>query len=129
MKRYVYITAFILLLATEICIGLLAEPSGFIRCSMGDVLVIPTIYFLVRIFVNPVEKIFPALVFLFGCAVEILQYIDLCGILGIDKQSLMGILIGTTGSIADIACYFAGMVLIYVYLFAEQKIKLNKGGH
>ena len=127
MKRLFYGGIFAALLLTEILIGKFADPASFLRCSGGDIIIIPLLYFFVRIFTDKLEKSIPALIFVFGCAVELLQAADLCGILGIDKRSIVGIIIGTTGSWGDIACYFVGTILIYVYQIAEQNI-LNLRG-
>ncbi len=124
MKIHLYNAGiFLALLITEICIGLYADPSGFIRCNMGDVLVIPTIYFFIRIFADPFPKLLPAAVFLLGCIAELLQLMDICTILNIPKGSLTAVLLGTNADLKDIFCYFAGMVLIYIYLFLKGEYK------
>ncbi|MDE6086797.1 MAG: DUF2809 domain-containing protein [Oscillospiraceae bacterium] len=105
------ILLFCIFLILEIFIGAFA--SGFLRNYIGDVLVMPSMYFLIRIFTEKFPKFLPGMLFLFACFVEFLQSIDLCGILGIDKHSLLAVLIGTHGEWADILCYLAGTILIY----------------
>ncbi|MDE5885701.1 MAG: DUF2809 domain-containing protein [Oscillospiraceae bacterium] len=109
--RKIEVLFFSFFLILEILIGALA--TGFLRDYIGDVLVMPTMYFLVRIFTEKFPKSLPGMLFLFACFVEFLQSIDLCGILGINKHSLLAVLIGTHGEWADILCYLAGMILIY----------------
>ncbi|MDE5768457.1 MAG: DUF2809 domain-containing protein [Oscillospiraceae bacterium] len=109
--RKIEVLFFSFFLILEILIGALT--TGFLRGYIGDVLVMPIMYFLVRIFTEKFPKSLPGILFLFACFVEFLQSIDLCGILGIDKHSLLAVLIGTHGEWADILCYLAGTILIY----------------
>ena len=111
MKRLLALCCFVLLLAVEIMIGKFAH--GFIRAYIGDVLVIPLIYCFVRIFLVRPCVWLPAAVGGLGILAEILQYFDLCGVLGIPKDSLLGILLGSSPDFADIVCYAAGTLLIY----------------
>ncbi|MDE7122339.1 MAG: DUF2809 domain-containing protein [Oscillospiraceae bacterium] len=117
---------FCLFLILEILIGAFA--SGFLRGYIGDVLVMPAMYCLIRIFTAKFPRSLPGMLFVFACFVEFLQSIDLCGILGIDKHSLLAILIGTHGEWADIFCYLAGTVLIYAWIWMIPAIfkKLKK---
>ncbi|MDE6731182.1 MAG: DUF2809 domain-containing protein, partial [Oscillospiraceae bacterium] len=82
-------------------------------------------YCLVRIFTAKFPKAMPGMLFLFACFVEFLQSMDLCGMLGIDKHSLLAILIGTHGELADIFCYLAGTVLIYAVIWITPKLFKN----
>ena len=111
IKRIVALCGFVLLLVVEILIGKFAH--GFIRAYVGDVLVIPLIYCFVRIFYVRPAVWLPAAVGSLGMAAELLQYYNLCGLLGIPKGSLLGILLGSSADWADIACYAVGIVLIY----------------
>lgn len=117
-KRKTAILLFSSCLISEILIGAFA--SGFIRGYVGDILVMPTMYFLIRIFTEKCQKTMPGILFFFACFVEFLQSMDLCGILGIDKKSLLAVLIGTQGEWADILCYLAGTILIYLFLLLQK---------
>ncbi|MBQ9901248.1 MAG: DUF2809 domain-containing protein [Clostridia bacterium] len=110
-KRISALFGFILLLAVEIIIGKFAH--GFLRAYGGDVLVIPLIYCLVRMFYVRHAVWLPAAVGGLGILAEVLQYFNLCGLLGISKGSLLGILLGSSADFADILCYAAGTLLIY----------------
>jgi Protein of unknown function (DUF2809). len=121
-KRMIALCGFVLLLAVEIIIGNFAH--GFLRAYVGDVLVIPLIYCFVRIFYVRPAVWLPAAVGGLGILAEILQYFDLCGLLGIPKGSLLGILLGSSADFADIVCYVAGTLLIY----ASEWILLNMWG-
>lgn len=117
-NRKTAILLFSICLILEILIGAFA--SGFLRGYVGDILVMPTMYFLIRIFTEKYQKTLPGILFLFACFVEFLQSLDLCGILGIDKHSLLAIIIGTHGEWADILCYLAGTILIYLIVFIQK---------
>ncbi len=71
------------------------------------------IYCFVRIFYVRPAVWLPAAVGGLGILAEVLQYFDLCGLLGIPKGSLLGILLGSSADLGDILCYAVGTVLIY----------------
>lgn len=123
--RLRYSMIFAVLLLAEILIGTFLH-GGIIRAYGGDVLVLPVIYFLVRIFWTKPSKmntyIFPAVLFLVGAAAELLQAIDVTDMLGIDKGSIFGILIGSVCDPVDMLCYAMGTALIYGYVFLEGKL-------
>lgn len=106
---------FLLLLISEILIGKYA--GGWIRYSFGDVLVMPAMYFLVRIFTSQFKRTLPLILFVFACFVELLQHFDICGVLGIPEGSILRVIIGTTGLWSDVWCYAAGTGLIYILIY------------
>lgn len=114
--------AFAVFLITEILIGKFADSGGFVRCYLGDVLVMPVMYFFIGIFTDRPKKTLPLMLFGFACIVELLQSADICGRLGIDKGSLLAAVIGTKGDFKDIICYACGTALIYALAFAERTV-------
>ncbi len=122
MSRKFSVLMFLVFLIIEIFIGLYSH--GWIRYYGGDILVMPAMYFLVRIFTDKLKKSLPVILFLFACFVEFLQYLDICGILGINKKSLLAVIIGTSGTLNDIPCYMAGTLLIYIIIFLQRRFKL-----
>ncbi len=122
MSRKFSVLMFLVFLIIEIFIGLYSH--GWIRYYGGDILVMPAMYFLVRIFTDKLKKSLPVILFLFACFVEFLQYLDICGILGINKKSLLAVIIGTSGTLNDIPCYMAGTLLIYIIIFLKRRFKL-----
>ena len=85
--RIRHIITFSVLLILEITIGKWA--TGFIRGYVGDILVIPTIYFLLRAVIFAKDSIFavyvlPFICYFLGWVAEVLQAIDITGILGIE---------------------------------------------
>ncbi len=123
-KRILALGCFVLLLIVEILIGKFAH--GFLRAYGGDVLVIPLIYCFVRMFYVRPAVWLPAAVGGLGILAEILQYLDLCGLLGIPKGSLLGILLGSSADFADMVCYAVGVALIYAVEWAFVKVRGNR---
>ena len=122
-RRLINAAIFAALLITEILIGLYAH--GFVRVYIGDVLVMPAMYFLIRIFTDKFPRTLPAILFVFACAVEVSQYFGLYKILGFEPGSLMAIMIGTGFAWGDIVSYAAGTVInaaaAYFTYFNERK--------
>lgn len=113
-KRLPHLILFAILLLIEIAIGMWA--TGFVRAYIGDVLVIPAIYFLLRGTVFPKDTIFsrnalPLIVYCIGWNAERLQGWGLADKLGFAPDSLPAILIGGTCDYKDILCYLLGLLL------------------
>ncbi len=121
--RIRYIISFIVLLVSEILIGMFA--TGFLRTFVGDVLVIPTMYFLFRMFFSKDSTfsvyVLPLLCYMAGWNAEYLQLIGIGDKLGVKPGSLVSILIGGTFDIKDIIAYFIGLMFIGLYLALEKK--------
>lgn len=107
MKRcMVYLAGFIALFSIEILIGTLA--FGWIRGYLGDVLVLPVLYCLIRIFTAKFPRTLPLWLFGLGCVTELLQLVHFAALLGFPQGSLPAILIGTNADWMDILCYALG---------------------
>ena len=100
----------VLLLGTEILIGMYAH--GFVRHSLGDVLVVVLLYTSCRT-VSPEKPAFgwklPAAILLFAFCVELLQLWGFCDRFHI-TDPLLRIIIGTGFSFGDLLCYAAGIL-------------------
>ena len=123
-KRWLALCCFAAPLAVEILIGRFGH--GFLRAYVGDVLVIPLIYCFVRIFYVRRCIWLPAAVGGLGILAEVLQYFNLCGLLGIPKGSLLGILLGSSADFGDIVCYAVGVALIYAAEWALVKVRRKR---
>ena len=108
-RKLIYSAVFAVLLITEILIGMYAH--GFVRVYIGDVLIMPAMYFFVRIFTDRFPRTLPLILFVFACAVEISQYFGLYKALGLARDSLIAIIIGTGFAWGDLAAYAAGSVI------------------
>lgn len=117
--RLYYLVLFAFLLLTEILIGVFLK-GGFIRAYGGDILVLPLFYAFLRILFpqsdNFTRRTLPFGLFLFGVLVEILQGLHIGDRLHITSP-VIRIIIGSTFDFLDIACYLAGMLLIYGFLY------------
>ncbi|MBQ3842699.1 MAG: DUF2809 domain-containing protein [Ruminiclostridium sp.] len=106
--------AAVLLLGIEILIGQFAD--GWVRAYLGDVLVVPLVYAVIRV-ITPCRPrfgvILPSAVLIFAFAVEFLQLIGIADILGVTNPFLRTI-IGTSFAVGDLLCYAAGAVPLYV---------------
>ena len=111
------------LLAAEILIGLFAD--GFVRGSIGDILVIPLIYAVFRT-ISPRRPahsgLLPALIMIFAFITELLQLIGIADILGI-RSELLRIIIGTSFSFGDLVCYAVGALPLFAFEFANRERK------
>ncbi len=112
----------LILLVAEILIAKFG--SGILRGYVGDVLVIPLIYFFLRTLFWPRHShwavyVLPFLTFLLGLVAELLQALHLIEHLGIDAKSPLGIALGGVCDGRDIICYYLGLVLIGIFLAVE----------
>lgn len=113
-----------ILFLTEFAIALWAH--GFLRDSVGDMLVIPLIYCIIRVFTDKLQKSLPFLVCCLGFLAEFLQFIHLVDILGLDHSSPLAVAIGTSFSWVDVICYLIGMVMIYAGMFLRKTLASQK---
>ncbi|WP_225885294.1 DUF2809 domain-containing protein [Leptolyngbya sp. KIOST-1] len=83
-----------------------------IRPLVGDVLVIPLIYCLIKAFwpVRPRSTVL--LVFALACLIEGLQYLKLVDRLGVRDNRLLATVLGTTFDGKDILAYAIGAALV-----------------
>lgn len=114
------------LLGIEILIGACVPHTMWLRSYGGDVLVIPLIYCLVRIFVRILPRTMPLLMCGVGFLAELAQYFHLSDRLGFARGSLPSIILGTSFSTADLACYAAGMLLIYGAMLLRKETHKNE---
>lgn len=120
-KRFFNINIFIVLLITEILIGIYVH-DNFIRPYVGDILVVILLYFFVRIFILRGIRLMPLYIFAFATMTEILQYFKLVDLLGLGNNTFFRVLLGSVFDIKDIACYAIGGLLLMGY----EKLILKK---
>ena len=115
-KRIFYILVTIILLGIEVLIALFVRDK-FVRPYVGDVLVVIVIYTFLRCFIPEKIRLLPLYVFAFAAGVEVLQYIQIVKILGLQDNPFFSTLIGTTFDVKDIICYGIGCILLGGYEF------------
>jgi len=86
--------------------------DNFIRPYIGDIIVVFVVYCFIRIFIPEGIKYMPVFVFIFATTVELLQYLNLAQMLGLENNWIARIVIGSTFDIRDIVCYLIGCVLL-----------------
>ncbi|MGB0869065.1 MAG: DUF2809 domain-containing protein [Flavobacteriales bacterium] len=109
-----YLSYFLILFGLETLIALYVHDS-FIRPFLGDVFVVVLLYFFVRIFISTQKNSILVGIFLFACSIEVLQYINIVKVLGLEQNRLATIVIGTTFDWMDILAYFIGCLGIFFF--------------
>ena len=116
-QRMIYLAAFVLLLAVEICIGRFFGP-GFVRNYLGDALVTVLLCCLARVILPRYSPVLPVLAFSWG--MEALQALRLTHHLGLEG-TLVEIALGSTFDWMDLVCYAAGCALFAAVDFVWRK--------
>ena len=105
-----YALAAVIVFLIEVAIALWVRDS-FIRPYLGDVLAVILVYLGLRA-VSTIRVLPAALTALaVGVAVEITQAADLLGLLGLSDVPVARIVLGTSFSVGDLACYAAGAAI------------------
>ncbi|MBO7402242.1 MAG: DUF2809 domain-containing protein [Lachnospiraceae bacterium] len=121
--RLVFVITAVLLLITEVLIGVYA--TGWVRSYLGDVLVVMLLYTLYRAVIIDVPSkwfVLPSLILLIAIDVEFLQLWGICDRLGIQNR-FVRILLGTSFSAVDLVCYAIGCIPCYLAEFFTRKKK------
>lgn len=111
-KRIMFFLLFLIFTIVEVLIAIFVN-DNFIRPYIGDMLVVVVIYCFIRIFLPERIKLLPLYIFFFAAAIEILQYINFVKLLGLQKNKIFSIMLGSTFDIKDIICYAAGCILLF----------------
>lgn len=119
-RRICFGTVFLILLGIEILIALFVHDS-FIRPYAGDVLAVMTVYAFVRTLFPDGLRHLPLYVFLFASCVELLQLIDILGLLGLENSRFLSVILGSVFDFEDIVCYLAGCLFLSGYEHAVKK--------
>ncbi|WGH75393.1 DUF2809 domain-containing protein [Tenacibaculum tangerinum] len=89
--------------------NVIAQTSGFTRHTLGDFLVVILLFYLVKAFFNFSNKTIGISVLIFAYVVEFLQFVPLLEFLGLQKNRLAAMLLGTTFSMGDLVAYSLGV--------------------
>lgn len=101
-----FVAATIFIFVIEVLIALYVR--GFVRSSVGDMLVVTLIYCFFRSFYQGARPLLPLYVFLFAVLVEVGQACHIGELLSLTPGSVLSIAIGTTFAWGDIVCYAVG---------------------
>ncbi|MBO5779431.1 MAG: DUF2809 domain-containing protein [Clostridia bacterium] len=94
-----------LLLLMALC--LIEGTTGFLRATVGDFVVVLFLYTMARTVIPQKLRILPLLIFLFALSVEVLQAVDVVGLLGITNETVQ-IAVGSVFDWGDIVAYALG---------------------
>lgn len=125
-----HLTLAVVIFAIEVAIALGVVPGAFVRHSLGDVLVLALIYFFIRGVTRISLGMALALSLVIGLVAELLQYIHLADLMGLQKGSILYVVIGNTFSAADLLMYLIGGLLaasVDALLLKERHIPNNSG--
>lgn len=103
----------LVLLMLEILIATTFAKIGFVRSYVGDYLVVMLLYHLIQS-IRPISPWPLAMgVFVFSCVVETAQYFHIVDVLGLQRGTLLRMLIGTHFSWMDLCMYLLGCATSY----------------
>ena len=123
-SRFVYGSSFVILLIAEILIGLYVH-DNFVRPYIGDVLVTILLCCLCRTVFPKGIKALPIYVCIFATLVEIAQYLQIVKILGVENNSFLSTIIGTSFSPVDLICYSVGCMIFWAFERFLNRKKVN----
>lgn len=113
-KRIGYAMAFGVLFLIELFIAVFID-DRFVRPYVGDMLVVILVYCFVRIVIPERCRMLPLYVFLFAAGVELLQYVQIVKLLGLEQNVILRTMIGSVFDWKDIGCYAVGCVILGGY--------------
>ncbi|MBQ7108355.1 MAG: DUF2809 domain-containing protein [Clostridia bacterium] len=111
--RIVYAGLFCALFFIEVCIALFVR-DNFIRPYVGDVLVTILLCCLCRTIIPKSVSALPVYVFVFAALVEVAQYFNIVKLLGLENNTVISTIVGTTFSSVDLICYGVGCLLFWL---------------
>ncbi|MFT4022725.1 MAG: DUF2809 domain-containing protein [Flavihumibacter sp.] len=111
-RRQIFFLLFLLLFLVE-CLIALYMHDRIVRPYVGDYLVVIMLYCLLQaVWPLPVRQACAG-VLLFAYMVEILQYLNLLGLLGLTESKLARVVLGSSFEWIDIVAYTAGIATVY----------------
>lgn len=125
VKKWNYWFLFFGVLAIEISIATFFK-GNFIRHTIGDFFIVILLYLTVRMLTN-ISWIKAALsVLLFSYFVELLQWVNILELLGVQQNVATDLIIGSTFDWKDIFAYTMGISLVILLESIAQKSKNDK---
>lgn len=99
------------LFAVEVYIAARLAHTGFVRGSLGDILVVAVLYTAALSFREFDRVRLAAATFVFACFIELCQLFQLAPALGLHPTSVLGIVLGSTATWEDVLCYLTGAAM------------------
>ena len=114
-----------LLFAVEVSIALFVH-DRFIRPYVGDFLVVILLYCFVRSFFKTPVITTGVVVLLFAYAVEVTQYFDLAKRLGVQSNTVLRTLIGSSFEWSDMLAYTLGALAVVLIETRRQSLFVRR---
>ena len=111
--HYKYFILSVLLFLTEVSIAWF-NPNNFIRYFLGDVLIVILLYTSVKTIFISNDRFIALAVLAFSYILEVFQYFNGINLIGLENNSLVKIIIGTTFSFSDLVAYSIGFGIIII---------------
>lgn len=111
-SRLFYALCTLVLFVIETLIALYVR-DAIIRPYVGDILVVVLVYCFVRIVINSPYRWLPLAVFLFACCIETLQFFHAAELLGLQRNTVARIVLGSVFDWKDILCYAIGCIPLF----------------
>jgi hypothetical protein len=111
--NYFSLKCTIVLLGLEILIAIYVKDQ-WIRPFLGDTLVVLLIYSFLRIWIKHSLKLIMGIL-LFSFFVEYLQYLCIISLLGLEKHTLLKIIIGSSFDFRDLLTYTLGAIILFFW--------------
>ena len=108
-----YFSLTVLFFSIEVLIALFAK-DRLIRPYLGDVLVVILLYCFLQSFFKVKVLIATLAVLIFAFSIELLQYIQVIVLLGLEKSKIAKTVIGTSFSGLDLLTYVVGLAIVFV---------------
>ena len=112
-RRIKYFLISLTLLIAELLVATTFSGIAFVRSYLSDFLVVILIYYLLKTFRDSSPLVLSVSVFLFACGIETLQFFHIADLLGLQRGSLLSILIGNSFSWIDLLMYLGGSLTSY----------------
>lgn len=113
-----HLIATILLFIMEVLIAKYI-PTGFIRYSFGDYLVVILLFCFIKSFIEVDSFKLAIYVLAFAFFIEFLQLLNVLTVLNLQQQHLLKLILGSTFQISDLVAYTLGIITV---IFFEYKV-------
>ncbi len=122
-KIYFIIALALLVIETLIAIYL---KFGFIRHTFGDYLVVILLYCFIKSFIKTTPLIAAIPVLIFSYIIELLQLVNILGMLNLNNNYLLKLILGSTFQISDLVAYTLGILTVLIIEYTIIFLALKK---
>jgi hypothetical protein len=113
-KRIVYFSLSLLCFLSCVFIVKFFNHNLFIRGTIGDMIVISLIFYIVKLFYDFNSLKLTIFTLAIAFTTEFLQYLKIIKLFGLEHNALAGLIFGSVFDPFDLLAYTAGAVLVFV---------------